>query len=80
MRQRVAYLAHTVTMADLVHGAGADTARTAFECWRERWSERAERWEGAQWAIRGFGPSLETALADLLRAEHDHMLREGVTG
>lgn len=79
MRQRTVYLAHTMALTDLVHGTGG-TVRTAFECWRERWNEAAERWESVNWAVRGFGPSLETALADLLRAEHDHMLREGVTG
>lgn len=78
MRQRITYLAHTTEMADLIHGTV--TARTACECWRERWNEAAQRWESLNWTVQGFGPSLEAALADLLRAGHDHMVREGVTG
>lgn len=75
MRQRVACLTRTVEMQDAT-GTSRATYRDACECWRERWNEAAGRWEAVNWAVRGFGPSLETALADLMRAEHDHMMKE----
>jgi hypothetical protein len=60
---RIIWKEHHLTARNPDYGGTAE--RFVFEAWRD--------WAG----VHGFGTSLETALADLLRREHDAAEREG---
>lgn len=78
--ERIAWREHYPAAVSIEHGL--ESKRVVFEAWRQEYRAEASSSYGAHrqaagWyddhaydSERGFGPTLEAALADLLREEH----------
>lgn len=78
---RIAHKVHVLDVPDMEAGDWAPKRRYVTEVWRQEWRSPGrdqltclplpEQWLDEEDTERGFGATLEDALADLLRREHD---------